>query len=82
MSKTTKGKLRFEQITYNSEFMINYRKKPIVIQAIQVLEAFEVETLEGLMQGKANDYLVKGINSELYPVDREIFHKTYEMWTK
>jgi len=82
MTDNLKCKLRFEKITYNPEFMINYRKRPIVIQAIQVLEPFEVETLEGLMQGKASDYLVKGINGELYPVDKEIFHKTYEMWTK
>jgi hypothetical protein len=56
-----------------------YIKKPIPIKAVQMLEAFEVETLEGPMQGKAGDYLVIGIKGEMYPCDREIFEKTYRL---
>jgi len=58
--------------------MFRVRKKPVIVQAIQVKEDFEVETLEGTMKGKAYDYLVRGIEGELYPVDRTIFLKTYE----
>ena len=68
----------FEKITYDDRFMINYRKKPIKVKAIQVTESFKVETLEGIMKGKAYDYLIKGVEGELYPVDRFIFEKTYE----
>jgi len=64
---------------YNDEFMKRYRKKPLCVLAIQVTEPFEVETLEGLMQGKTGDYLVKGIEGELYPVNKEIFEKSYEV---
>lgn len=55
-----------------------YVKKRIPVKAIQLGAAFEVETKEGTMQGKAGDYLVEGVEKELYPVDREIFEKTYE----
>jgi len=55
-----------------------YLKKPIPIEAKQLPFAFEVQTMEGIMQGKANDYLVKGVKGELYPCDKEIFEETYE----
>jgi hypothetical protein len=30
------------------------------------------------MQGKAGDYLIKGIEGELYPCDKQIFWKSYD----
>ncbi len=54
-------------------------KKPIPIRCVQVREAFEVETLEGVMRAKAGDWLVVGIHGEMYPIDREIFEKTYDL---
>ena len=56
-----------------------YVKKPIPIKAYQMEKAFKVDTLEGLMKGKAGDYLVTGVDGEQYPVDREIFEKTYDL---
>jgi hypothetical protein len=55
-----------------------YRKKPVVIKALKIKEPFSVKTLEGVMHGKSGDYLVIGIAGEKYPVDAEIFKKTYE----
>jgi len=60
----------------------NYRKKPIVIQAKQMCEAFEVNTLEGTMKGKPGDYLIIGVKGEKYPCDREVFEQTYELERK
>lgn len=57
-------------------------KKPIPIKAEQRDEPFTVETLEGTLKGKAGDYLVVGVNGEQYPVDREIFEKTYDQVPK
>jgi len=54
-----------------------YIKKPIPIRAIQIKCPFEVKTLEGLMKGKKDDYLIEGTQGELYPCDKEIFEKTY-----
>lgn len=58
--------------------MKNCRKKPFVIQAIQMTEPFKVETLEGWVKGNTGDYLMKGVDGELYPCKREIFEKSYE----
>lgn len=69
--------LRFKKDEYpNLDFRL-YIKRPIPIKAARVPEEFEVETLEGTMRGKAGDYLVIGVAGEMYPVDKEIFEKTY-----
>ncbi len=80
--------------------MHQYRKKPIVIEAIQleyhnideVVEfigktvmdsnahncTIAIDTLEGLMQARENDYIIKGISGEFYPCKPEIFEDSYE----
>lgn len=65
----------FEQV----DGMAGCRKRPIIVHAIQINEDFRVNTLEGnYKQGKAGDYLMRGIEGELYICDREIFEKTYD----
>ena len=54
-------------------------KKPIPIRCYQLSEPFKVETLEGVMEGKAGDYLMIGLRGEMYPCAREIFEETYEV---
>ena len=39
---------------------------------------FEVKTLEGTMIGDYGDYLLRGIEGEVYPCKPDIFEKTYE----
>lgn len=39
---------------------------------------YEVVTLEGIMRGYINSYLVRGIEGELYPCRGDIFEMTYE----
>ena len=55
----------------------DYRKRPLKIQAKQMTRTFKVKTLEGTMKGKKGDYLVIGIKGERYPVNKDIFEKTY-----
>jgi len=53
-------------------------KRPIEVHAMQVEEHFRVNSLEGdYKQGKPGDYLMRGIDDELYICDKEIFEKTY-----
>ena len=53
-------------------------KKPIVVHAKRMDEEFRVDTLEGnYKQGKPGDYLMRGIDGELYICDGPIFDKTY-----
>jgi uncharacterized pyridoxamine 5'-phosphate oxidase family protein len=54
-----------------------YRKKTL-IDAVQMDKDFAVLTLEGLVKGKAGDWLVKGCKGELYPIAKEIFEQSYE----
>ena len=66
----------FEQV----DGMVDCRKRPIVIQAKKIDEEFRVNTLEGnYKQGKPGDYLMKGIDGELYICDGPIFDKTYDI---
>lgn len=57
-------------------------KKPIPVKCIQIEEPFKVETMEGVMQGKAGDWLMIGVNNEMYVCDSSIFKKTYELMEK
>lgn len=50
---------------------MKFRKKPIVIEAIQFGP-------EGTMLASRGDWVIKGINGEFYPVKPDIFEKTYE----
>lgn len=38
---------------------------------------FIIKTLEGNMIATKEDYLIKGVNGELYPCKKDIFEKTY-----
>lgn len=88
-----------------------YRKKPVIIQAVQwngmnfkeieefagynvaILEEVRkpnvdmkipgdyrlcIRTLEGVMDARKGDYIIKGVNGECYPCKPDIFEKTYE----
>lgn len=90
---------------------MKYRKKPIVVEAVQwnglnleEIKEFvgdsliynindaawevgkgapavhiEIKTLEGTMIAQAGDYIVQGVNGEIYPCKADIFEKTYEV---
>jgi hypothetical protein len=86
--------------------MKQYRKKPVVIDAIQLTEdnfkdyldialsdsqtsdvGFDevgiyllISTLEGDMKARLNDWIIRGVNGELYPCKPDIFEKTYEIF--
>ena len=38
----------------------------------------QVRTLEGVMTASPGDYIIKGVDGELYPCKPDIFEKTYE----
>jgi hypothetical protein len=48
------------------------------VWAVQMPEAFTVDTLEGDdISGKAGDWLCVGIDGERWPIDQQIFARTY-----
>lgn len=38
-----------------------------------------IPTLEGVMEARRGDYIIRGVNGELYPCKPDIFKKTYEL---
>jgi len=59
--------------------MSSCMKRAIIVHAKQIDDEFRVNTLEGnYKQGKAGDYLMRGIDGELYICDKDIFEKTYD----
>jgi len=61
------------EVDFTGEFM-----KISPIKAVKMDEAFEVETLEGTMKGKAGDWLAEGVEGERWPIDADIFSRTYK----
>lgn len=55
-----------------------YRKKPVVIRAGELTERVAIKTREGILYGEKGDFLIEGIQGEIYPCGREIFFKTYK----
>jgi len=43
-----------------------------------VADELQVKTLEGEMTASVGDYIIQGINGELYPCKPDIFAKSYE----
>ena len=38
-----------------------------------------IPTMEGVMEARRGDYIIRGVNGELYPCKPDIFKKTYEL---
>ena len=55
-----------------------YRKKPRVIEAYKTVVSLDIETLEGTMRADAGDWIIRGVEGELYPCKPSIFDQTYE----
>ena len=58
--------------------MPRFRKKPVIIEAVQLTRRVEIETLEGTMVGEVGDWLITGVKGEHYPCKPDIFEQTYE----
>jgi len=71
-------KVEGTKVFFKPEEFKNYKKKPIVIQALQIDKAFQVYTLEGVMKGDPGDFLIIGVKGEPYPCKPDIFAETYE----
>lgn len=42
------------------------------------LRECSIKTLEGVMQGNKGDFIIKGVNGQIYPCKPDIFEKIYE----
>lgn len=58
--------------------MAKFRKRPIVISASRVRERMQIQTREGILWAESGDWLLIGIEGEMYPCADSIFRATYE----
>ncbi len=58
--------------------MPKFRKKPIIVEAVQLTEMVVIKTLEGEMIGEVGDWLITGIKGEKYLCKNDIFQAIYE----
>jgi hypothetical protein len=61
------------------KFNIMAIKKPVIVKARRMNEAFEVMTQTGMMYGKAGDYLIIDILGEMCPIAKQAFEMTYSV---
>lgn len=86
---------------------MKYRKKPVVIEAMQLewstwsamcdfagvgklkdgkpegrqdggMLCLDIPTLEGVITAREGDFVIRGVQGELYPCKPDIFEQTYE----
>ena len=55
-----------------------YQKKPVQVKAVELVEEIEIHTREGVLKGYPGDFLIQGVEGEIYPCDKTIFWKTYK----
>ncbi len=57
------------------------RKKPIVVEFREVQGEKEViETREGTLTAyRDKEFVIKGLRGEIYPIGKDIFHKSYDV---
>ncbi|MBU1767791.1 MAG: hypothetical protein KJ648_06805 [Candidatus Omnitrophica bacterium] len=53
-------------------------KRPVVVWAYQTKDSMDVPTLEGIMHASPGDWIIQGIQGEIYPCKPEIFLATYK----
>ena len=58
--------------------MEKYKKRPLVIEALQLDCVMTLDLPEGVMTGKPGDWLIKGVKKELYFCSDAVFKMTYE----
>lgn len=58
---------------------IQYEKLQGLYNIIKRNNEIAIPTLEGVMQAKVGDYIIKGIQGEFYPCKPDIFEQTYEL---
>lgn len=72
-----KDKTPDEVRDFSTEWIKDAFKKGIIHYDKDEMNLF-IDTLEGTHRVSDGDYIIKGINGELYPCKPDIFEKTYE----
>lgn len=63
----------------NYDIVANWCNGLLIKRSDNFEPSIQIMSLEGLMTARLNDYIIKGVRGEFYPVARVIFEETYEI---
>lgn len=61
------------------DWLIKAIYKDEIVQFFGDSNKLTIQTLEGPIHASVGDYIIKGIQGEIYPCKPVIFHETYEL---
>ncbi|KKM45264.1 hypothetical protein LCGC14_1561040 [marine sediment metagenome] len=67
------------EIVFNDQSVLTVRKKPVIVSAFRANVRLTIHTMEGVMVGEPGDYIIKGVQGEVYPCNKDIFEQTYDI---
>lgn len=60
-------------------FIDALEKRDGSVEVLPDAKGCDIRTLEGVMHASVDDYIIQGVNGEIYPCKPDIFEKTYEV---
>jgi len=79
--KATKKPIEIDYFPCTPEYydeILNWSTKERPVELSEEPHRIKITTLEGIMSADAEDYIIKGIDGEVYPCKKDIFEKTYK----
>lgn len=69
-----------EDQTEDPDWIVQALKHRVAVIVVSVTTGIEmrINTFEGVVTARPGDWIIKGVNGELYPCKPDIFEKTYE----
>lgn len=59
--------------------MAKVRKRPVIVQAIQLKYHTQIFTEQGTKEGQPGDWLMQDVEGDQYMIRRSVFEKTYDV---
>jgi hypothetical protein len=59
--------------------MAKVRKRPVIVQAIQLKYRTQIFTEQGTKEGQPGDWLMQDVEGDQYMIRRSVFEKTYDV---
>lgn len=82
--KATKKPVEIDYLVARQEYLDEILawstpERPITLETSNMIgRKIYITTLEGVMTASEGDYIIKGVNGEVYPCKPDIFEKTYD----
>jgi len=81
MAKFRKKPVVIEAVRWtgkNASEVLDFGNFKFVVTQIEGERIVQIVTLEGVMNAKEGDWIIKGVEGEFYPCKPDIFEATYE----